>query len=244
MTASRCDFVLLHGFACTARMWEGVQEHLRASGRTAAALDLPGHGARARCEGGVTFAACVAEVLAAAPRRFALAGYSLGARIALQIALAAPERVAALALISGSPGIADPEERGARLAADLALATQIETEGIERFAARWEQLELFAADPPALRARVLADQRRNTATGLAAALRGLSVGAMEPLWGRLGELAMPCAILAGERDQRYVAIARRMAAAIAGADLEILPGGHRLAHERPHAVAMALEALL
>ena len=54
---------------------------------------------------------------------------------------------------------------------------------------------------------------------------------------------MPVAILAGERDVRYVEVGRRLAAAIAGATLEIVPGaGHRLALEAPAAVAAALES--
>jgi pimeloyl-ACP methyl ester carboxylesterase len=64
---------------------------------------------------------------------------------------------------------------------------------------------------------------------------------MAPMWDRLAELAMPVAILAGARDERYVAAGRRMAAAIAGASFEVVAGaGHRLALEAPDAVARAL----
>jgi pimeloyl-ACP methyl ester carboxylesterase len=85
-----------------------------------------------------------------------------------------------------------------------------------------------------------ADQRRNDPRALAAALRGLGAGAMEPLWGRLGELAMPVAAIAGERDSRYVELARRMVGLIAVAELQILPGGHVVLHESPAQLADAL----
>ena len=49
--------------------------------------------------------------------RFALAGYSMGGRIALHAALALGDRVDRLVLVGASPGIADPAERAARRAA-------------------------------------------------------------------------------------------------------------------------------
>jgi pimeloyl-ACP methyl ester carboxylesterase len=76
---------------------------------------------------------------------------------------------------------------------------------------------------------------------LAATLRGLGPAAMAPMWDRLGELAMPVAVLAGERDARYVEVGRRLAASIPDATLEIVAGaGHRLALEAPAVVARAL----
>ena len=54
------------------------------------------------------------------------------------------------------------------------------------------------------------DQRRNSPGPLAAALRGLGTGEMESLWGRLGELPMPVAVVAGSRDEKFLAIARRL----------------------------------
>jgi pimeloyl-ACP methyl ester carboxylesterase len=63
---------------------------------------------------------------------------------------------------------------------------------------------------------------------------------MEPLWRRLGELAMPVVVMAGERDTRYVGIAERLAAAITDAWLVIVPGAaHALPLEAPVAVAAA-----
>ena len=64
---------------------------------------------------------------------------------------------------------------------------------------------------------------------------------MTPLWDRLGELAMPVTLVAGERDAKFREIAERMAAALPAARLEVVPGaGHAVQLERPEAVAAAI----
>ncbi len=88
--------VLLHGFSGTRRAWDGVLGQLPAERYRALALDLPGHGSAADHPWPITFEACVRAVLDAAPERFVLVGYSLGGRVALHVALTAPERVTRL----------------------------------------------------------------------------------------------------------------------------------------------------
>ena len=113
--------VLLHGFAGTRRAWDPVVERLDRERYTPLAPDLRGHG-DARDARPVSFEACVADVLAAAPERFVLCGYSMGGRIAQHVALAAPERVERLVLVATTAGIADDDERAARRADDERLA--------------------------------------------------------------------------------------------------------------------------
>src|ERR671916_60161 len=48
-----------------------------------------------------------------------------------------------------------------------------------------------------------ADRRRNSAAGLAAALRGLGTGVMPSLWERLPGLAAPVDLVVGERDEKF-----------------------------------------
>ncbi len=100
---------------------------------------------------------------------------------------------------------------------------------------------LFAGDPPHVGELVREDQRRNRPEALAAALRGVGAGEMRPLWRRLGELAMPAAVLVGDRDRKYHALGRRMVRLLPHAQLLLLAGGHRLPLENPAAVARALE---
>lgn len=233
------DLVLLHGFAGTSRAWDPVVAAL--GGPTYTAVDLRGHGTASRVRP-VDFDGCVADVLAAAPPRFTLVGYSLGGRIAQHVALAAPERVTRLVLVATTAGIADPDERAARRAADEALAAQAEATTIERFAAIWAAQPIFAGTPPQAAAWWREDILRNDVAGLAAALRGTGTGAMEPLWGRLGELTMPADIVVGERDAKFVALGERLAAALGGpVCTHVVPdAGHGLPREAPEALAEIL----
>jgi 2-succinyl-6-hydroxy-2,4-cyclohexadiene-1-carboxylate synthase len=179
--------------------------------------------------------------LAAAPPRFALCGYSMGGRIALHVALAAPERVEHLILVASTAGIDDEAERAARREADERLAVFAEAATIEQFANRWAAHPLFAATPPEAARIWREDLLRNDPCALAAVLRGLGAGAMEPLWDRLPHLTMPATVVAGERDEKYVALADRLAATLPDATVILVPdAGHGLPREAPAAIATAI----
>ena len=233
--------VLLHGFAGTGRAWDAVVERLDPERYTAPAPDLRGHGT-ARDARPIDFDAVVADILAAAPPRFDLCGYSMGGRVALQVALAAPDRIERLILVATTAGIEDAGERAARREADERLARFTESAIIEAFADRWMGQPIFAGTPPGAARVWREDLLRNDPHALAAALRGLGSGAMAPLWHRLRELAMPATVIAGENDPRYLAIARdRLVPALPRAQLAIVPGaGHGLPREAPGAIAAAI----
>jgi 2-succinyl-6-hydroxy-2,4-cyclohexadiene-1-carboxylate synthase len=239
----RESLVLLHGFGGTRRAWDGVAARLGPERYLPLAPDLPGHGDAADAVRPITFAGCVAEVLAHGPERFALCGYSLGGRVALHVALAAPERVERLLLVSTTAGIEDPAERAGRQASDRRLADELERIPFEEFVARWRRLPLFAGDPDEVDVLAGEDQRRNRPDALAAVLRGVGAGEMEPLWHRLAELTMPVTVLVGGRDRKFQALGRRMVDLLPDAELVVVSGGHRLALENPAAVARALEGI-
>jgi 2-succinyl-6-hydroxy-2,4-cyclohexadiene-1-carboxylate synthase len=233
--------VLLHGFSGTRRAWDGVTSLLDRERYRPIALDLPGHGQAVGWEPPITFAGCVEHVLAAAPEGFALCGYSLGGRIALHVALAAPDRVRRLILVSSTAGIQEPAERAARRTADHRLAADLEAGGLEEFIARWRAQQLFAGEPPEAARLAREDQRRNCAGALADVLRGVGTGEMAPLWERLAELTMPVTVLVGEGDAKFTALGRRMVARLADAKLVAIPGGHNLPLENPQGLARALD---
>ncbi|MGB2711189.1 MAG: 2-succinyl-6-hydroxy-2,4-cyclohexadiene-1-carboxylate synthase [Conexibacter sp.] len=236
---ARPTIVLLHGFTQTGRSWGPTIAALGERYR-ALAPDLRGHGEAAAARP-VSFAAIRTDVLALAPERFALAGYSMGGRIALGLALQAPERISRLVLVGASPGLADDRERSARRAADEALADRIERDGIEPFTASWSTLPLFAGQPPTVAAAAHSMRLSQDPAGLAAALRELGTGAMEPLWERLPELAIPVALVVGERDVKFHTLAEQMARALPDASLHVVPGaGHAVQLEAPAAVAAIL----
>jgi 2-succinyl-6-hydroxy-2,4-cyclohexadiene-1-carboxylate synthase len=232
--------VLLHGFGGTSRAWDQVVALLEPERYRPLALDLPGHGGQADAPRPITFEGCVSSVLARSPRRFVLAGYSMGGRIALHAALAAPERVSRLVLISTTAGIEDAAERVLRRETDRRLAREIERGTIEDFVVRWRAQPMFADDPPEVDALARADQFRNAPEAIGAALHGIGTGEMRPLWGRLGELTMPTAIVVGERDVKFHAPGRRMQASLSRATLITIRGGHVLPLENPAAVAAAI----
>jgi 2-succinyl-6-hydroxy-2,4-cyclohexadiene-1-carboxylate synthase len=230
--------VLLHGFTQTRHSWRRTVQALDGAPRVLVP-DLPGHGLATRRT--ASFPACTAYVRALADGRFTLAGYSMGGRIALATALAHPGMVERLVLVGASPGIADDAERAQRRAADDALAERIERIGVEAFAAEWEAQPLFEGQPERVAAAAHADRLRNTPEGLAAALRGLGTGVMTPLWDLLHELAAPVTLLAGERDEKFRAIAERMAERLPRAEVHVVPGaGHAAQLERPDVVATYL----
>lgn len=235
------SLVLLHGFSGTGHAWDRVTAQLSAQRYTPLALDLPGHGDAADASLPISFQSCVAHVLDRAPRRFTLCGYSMGGRVALHVALTAPERVTRLVLISTSAGIGDGVERASRRAADRRLADELESIPFEDFIERWRTQPLFAEDPPEVGELAREDQRRNDPHVLAAVLRGIGTGEMAPLWQRLGELSMPTLVIAGERDGKFRGLGERMTELIPDARLVIVPGGHGLPLESPAAVAGALE---
>jgi 2-succinyl-6-hydroxy-2,4-cyclohexadiene-1-carboxylate synthase len=232
--------VLLHGFSGTHRAFDGVAARLGPERYLPLALDLPGQGQAADCERPITFAGCVEHVLTRSPERFALCGYSMGGRVALHVALAAPQRVDRLVLVSTAAGIEDPAERARRRESDNRLAEELENSPFEDFIECWQTQLLFADDPAEVGARAREDQRRNRPDALAAVLRGIGTGEMEPLWDRLGELTMPVTVIVGDRDAKFHALGQRLTALLPRADLVVLQGGHRLPLENPAALANAL----
>lgn len=238
--------LLLHGFMQTGRGWDEVVRHLDGERYRPLAPDIRGHGAAATRRP-IDFASCVEDVVGLAAGRFALAGYSQGGRLALHVALAHPDLVTRLVLVSATAGIDDEAERGRRRAADMQLAAWMEAEGrlMTEVADRWGSQPLFAGQPAEVAAAARADRLANEPVHVAAALRGIGTGAMEPLWQRLHELGdLPVAILAGERDRTYVGLGERLSRALSGATLRVVPrAGHALALEAPAAVAAAIEGL-
>jgi 2-succinyl-6-hydroxy-2,4-cyclohexadiene-1-carboxylate synthase len=223
--------VLLHGFGQTARCWGPLAPAL-ARHHTVVRLDAPGHG---RSGGDAVDLPATAELIAAAGGPAAYLGYSMGGRMALQVAVDRPDVVRALVVLGATPGIEDPGERAERHAADRALARRIRDEGVPAFVDHWLGLPMFAGLPP--EGRFEDERRRNRAEGLATSLERAGTGAQAPLWDRLATIAVPVLVVAGEDDDRYAALAARTAAAIgANATAALVPGAGHSAHlEQPGA---------
>jgi 2-succinyl-6-hydroxy-2,4-cyclohexadiene-1-carboxylate synthase len=240
----------LHGFGGSGRSWDAVADALGPE-VALVAPDLRGHGTaagRRPVDLDGVLRDVVPELEAAAERAggpVVLAGYSLGGRIGLHVALARPELVRHVVLVSSTSGLEDDEERARRRAADEEQAAFLEREGLEAFADRWATLPLWDGDPPAARAAQRAAIAAGDAAGLAAALRGLGPGAVPAVGLRLATLAPPLTVVVGGRDRRYRAIADRLLrlAAEPAGEVVVADAGHGLLREAPAAVASALGAL-
>jgi 2-succinyl-6-hydroxy-2,4-cyclohexadiene-1-carboxylate synthase len=228
--------LLLHGFTHTGASWQPVAARLEDRFRTLAP-DLPGHGSASDRQP-VDLAGVMENLTAVLPQRFVLAGYSMGGRLALHLALARPTAVAGLVLIGASPGLAEQAERAERRRADRELAAWIERSSIEEVALRWAQTPILAGLSPEVAERVHQDRLRSSPTGLARALRGLGAGALPSLWDRLEQLVMPVTLVVGERDRKFQHIAREMDRSIPAAEVVVVPGtGHAVHLEAPGQVA-------
>lgn len=239
--------VLAHGFTQTGRVWGTLDRRLAAAYRVVR-VDLPGHGRSGKVHATV---AGGARLLGAAGGPASYVGYSMGARLCLQLALASPRTVTRLVLISGTPGIEDPDERRARRASDRALAEAIEpVDGatppttLESFLRQWLANPMFAGVPPD--AGGLDQRLTNTPAGLAASLRLAGTGTQRPRWAALPRLAMPVLVVTGERDVKFTGIGRRMARAIGpnATHAVVTEAGHAPHLEHPEAVATLIRAHL
>lgn len=253
VTGTGPPLLLLHGFTGTRRTWAAQLPALQATHRCVA-VDLLGHGASAapgdpgryRMERAVEDLCALLDAIGIGSAY--LLGYSMGARVAMHVALGAPDRVRGLILESGSPGLRDPRERADRLAADAALATRIERDGIAAFVASWERQPLFATQaalPAAARDALRAERLGQTATGLANSLRGMGVAAHEPLWDRLGQIGAPTLVVSGELDPRYGRIGEEMVARLPDARQVVVgESGHAVHLERPAAFSRSISGFL
>jgi 2-succinyl-6-hydroxy-2,4-cyclohexadiene-1-carboxylate synthase len=216
------------------------------------APDLPGHGASVglppedyTIEG--TTRALLSLLDELDIERPAVVGYSMGGRLAQYLALRHPERCSGLFLESASPGIEGTAERETRRCTDEERAKRLVSGDFETFLADWYRQPLFAA--LARQARLLEKtieaRRWNKPDELARSLRGMGTGNQPPLWEDLVGLRVPALAVAGELDEKFVGIARRMAALNRRLRTAFVPGaGHSIRLEAPEAYLALLQDFL
>lgn len=220
---------LLHGFTQTSSSWAGISSQL-ANDFYCLAVDLPGHGSSAQTNVDLWRSA---DQIVATCGGGVFCGYSMGARLALHCALAHPNYVGGLILVSGTPGISDETERLERRFADDQMAQLIRAIGTDKFIDEWLARPMFATLP--FDENDIANRKTNSADGLATSLELSGVGTQDDLWSRLSELQMPVLIIAGALDVKFADIATRMHALIAQSELKIVANtGHSVHLEKPH----------
>ena len=193
------------------------------------AVDAPGHGTASAVRADLWQTADLLAETAAGT----YVGYSMGARMVLHVALAHPDRVERLVLVSGTAGIEDAAERAARVERDEELARSLERDGLDAFLERWLAQPLFATLPAnrARRRRAAREHRRRARVEPAARRHrhaGLAVGPVART------STCRCSSSPGRSTRRFTATANRMADAIgANATLRVMPdAGHACHRER------------
>jgi 2-succinyl-6-hydroxy-2,4-cyclohexadiene-1-carboxylate synthase len=174
-----------------------------------------------------------------------LAGYSLGARLALGIAVRHPERVSRLTLVGVHPGLTTEAERYERRRSDQRFIELLETCGIDAFVDAWSAQPLFATQkhlPDAVRSARQKERLAHDPKELARSLRITGLAEMPDFRPYLGEIRMPVTLLSGELDQKFTALGEELSRLLPSARRTIAPGaGHDLLLERPDLVATELK---
>jgi pimeloyl-ACP methyl ester carboxylesterase len=225
--------LLLHAGVADRRMWSEHCPVIAAAGYRAIAADLPGFG-DAVASGVLAPWSDVLETLdVLGVDRFAVIGNSFGGAVALRIAACAPERVAALVLVSVPPPNLNPspELQAAWEAEESALARGDIDAAVAAVLDAWTLPDVATG----VRDRVARMQRR--AFELAAAVDELPE-AEDPLTadpGALERLEIPALVCAGELDMPdFRAGAHTLARALGPAPPVVIAGvGHLAPMEQP-----------
>jgi pimeloyl-ACP methyl ester carboxylesterase len=220
------DLVLVPGFMTDAVLWDDVVDPFRALGPIT--------------YGDVSQDASIADmaqrVLAEAPARFALIGFSMGGYVAREIVRIAPGRVQALVLVATSAR-ADTAAQARRKAAAVENVGRSGFTGLSRSVVI-SSLHPDRADDAAMIERIR--QMGDRLGGKVFVRQAEQV--RESDLGRLGEIRCPTLIVAAAQDAlRSLDEARELHEGILGSVLRVVEGsGHMVPIEAPAALAHAV----
>lgn len=244
-TLSGLTLMLSHALGCDLRMWDALTAHLLSQGHRVLRYDQRGHGRSPAPPGPYTMA-MLADDAAALIERLGVGpvvwvGLSMGGMVGQELALRHPQRVRAVVLANTTSGY--PAEAQAGWAQRIEGIRQGGLEAIVDGALqRWFHEGFRAAQQGTValwRERVLACD----AAGYIACCEAIS---QVDTTRRLPAVAVPTLVIAGELDAGTPpAMARRIADAIPGAQLVVLPdASHLSVLEQPAAFAACLDAWL
>jgi pimeloyl-ACP methyl ester carboxylesterase len=244
--------VFLHGFPGSSHSWRQITP-LMPEGRRLVVMDLMGcgrsDGPQGRPGSIATHAALVRGLLDdLAIARTALVGHGLGGAIAQALTLEQPKRISGLALISSFGFEVWPRRlaRLARAASPLGrwlggsvLASFVHGSAIRGYADRDEGRRSLDHSLRAYATHLGAD-------ALVAQLEATRDPAIQAIGVRLGELAVPTAVICGADDPFLPrSLSERLQAAIHGATLDVIPGaGHFVMEDAPERCATAIHSAL
>ena len=243
--APRHTVVLSHALGCDLTMWDGLAQHLQAAGFRVIAYDQRGHGGSAAPEGPYTMAG-MADDAAALLRELDTGpvvwiGVSMGGMVGQELALRHPALVRAMVLANTTSGYPD----AAREVWRQRIAT-VGGQGIEAIADAVMGRYFHDAFRAGHAATVARFRRRLVATDAQGYIGCCHAVGTVDTTARLGSIAVPVLVVAGELDQGTPPeMARTLAQAIPGAQLLVLQDASHLACvEQPQAFGQAAAAFL
>ena len=235
MSISPHTLILIPGLLCDATVWPQQR---------AALADLAD--VRVSDPGTLdSLPAMARAILASAPPRFAIAGHSMGGRIAFEVYRAAPERITGVALLDTGYHPVAPGAAGEReVAGRFALLETARRDGMRAMAVEWVQ---GMVHPARLSERALVDSildmfESKTPEIYAAQTRALlDRPDAEPV---MKSIRCPTLVLCGHEDSWAPVLRHReMSAAIPGSQFTDIPEcGHMCTMERPEAVSAAMRS--
>lgn len=232
--------VLLHGFMGSSENYSHLISGLK-SFCNPITIDLLGHGKTEGAELHYRFSTKeqVADITKLISEQLTLPvylyGYSMGARLALQLALHRPDLYKGLILESGTFGIEGETERQARQALDARRSDAI-MGNFKGFLKEWAEMPLFTSSTADqdLSDQVQKIQEEQDPFWLANSLQGFGTGTMPCVRNRLGELPMPVQLIVGETDSKFLHINRQMEKEISNSQLTVVKkAGHRVHLDQP-----------
>ncbi|MGE3150621.1 MAG: alpha/beta fold hydrolase, partial [Pseudorhodoplanes sp.] len=235
------DLMLVHGVGARQENWERVVDLLKDRYRITR-FDLRGNGRSERVPGPYTIEMLRDDALAVADevglKRFHLAGHSLGGLVATALALAHPERLRGVAILSAACG-RTPEEKATALKRMEMIGSEEPGGHFQRSLPRWFTEE-FVCDNPDIIADYAKRNRDNDPQCYAAVYRVL---ATTDFADELHKLKVPALVVTGEFDQgSNPRMSRLMAERIPDAELHILPKlRHSILIEAPQVIAPLLD---
>lgn len=226
--------LLTHGYSATAEMWQpniaalSQQYHL-------ILWDMRGHGQSDSPEDPAAYSeeATVGDMAALLDahgvNQAVIGGLSLGGYMSLAFHLVHPERVKALMLLDTGPGYKRDEPRAGWNKRAEATAREYETKGLAALGRS---------------AEVLTSHHRS-AQGLAHAARGMLAQRDARVINSLDSITVPTLVLAGAKDEPFLAATDYMASKIPGATKVIIPdAGHAANIDQPEAFNQAVLSFL
>ena len=103
--SDRPAFVLVHGLASNARLWDGVAAELAAAGHRVVSVDLRGHGQSDKPDHGYDFTTVTDDLLTIIEHEGLhlpiVAGQSWGGNVVIELAWRAPDRVRGVCAVDG-----------------------------------------------------------------------------------------------------------------------------------------------